>query len=1787
MTEIVGRGVIQVSADNTQLKAGIEDAKRSVRSLGGDIGKSVAAGSKSAQRSIEQYVKRVEFSSRTLGKSFRETKLLELAERGATAAQLARADAALKTADAFKKQQKETTLAAGAASYLVRTLTPLLSIGAFTRLVLGANDALLAIKDLSEATGATIPNISALENIGRRTGTTFESVGGILVKFNQALKEADGKNDGSRAIQAIGLDAEKLKKLDPAEALRETALALQGFADDGNRARLVQELFGKSVKEAGPFLRELAEANGLVATATREQVAEADKFNKNLRELRTNVGDAVRALTQDLVPALNDVFASIRGNRAAGGFFKELKDEISANLVTDELRVTVSNIETLQLALSRDPGNPALTKRLAELRAEAAELSKQAFRTADDLKKFAGVAKPLPAATSEVDSENQRLLGRKPAPSVKFSGGGGGKEKDPFGDAVKSLREQIALVGKVTELEKISEQIILGKYGKISAAHAGLLKSLAAELDLRQDLQAQQEARLGVDLAAIKRDLDGMTGAYSAAESVLEAQRDAALISEGEYYGAKLAFIRLNTDAQVQALQAENARLGQEKKTGAELIRQQEQLADNEARIAILRAQGASQTEVLGIQQKRAADLIRQGFEEAEAAAQSYLDSIKRAQQIELKGLGLGNRERGRLRDRSQLEDRFDDQRQQLASQRRAGQITEQQYAEELNRIQRFQAEALRNYDQYYGDLEKKRGDFAVGAQEALSNYIDSARDIAGQTEELFTNAFQGLEDALVEFTKTGKLNFKQLGDSILADINRILIRKNITEPLASAIQEGFSSGGGLGGLLQKGLGALLGGGGGLTVPGFGGGQISLGGAAASATAAAGGAAQVASTSAATAAQTAQTAAITTNTAASAAQTAAITTNTATSAAQTAGATAITAAETAAAAAIAAASVSSVASLAALTAAATTAAAALASVSTSSAASGAASFASAFFSEGGYTGDGGKLQPAGIVHAGEFVQPQEVMREPGARGFMERVRKEGFQPTIAKIAQRGFSEGGFVSAPVAAHAPAVAPTAAPAIAPAAVPALAAAAHALSTAPALSAASVVSTTPAATAAQIAAAPFTVAATAPAVFVSPSVSTSRDTASIQRFHDSSKESSVRVVGAKPAPAQRAAQSVQQIIAHAATPSVPQIVVNTAAPVIRQVIERAGDSTSSLQHIVGGTSVQNVVGGTEVHQPATQRPVVREAPSVHRFVSETSARSDSVERVLERAAAQPVVAASHVVESVSQKPVSVAVNAMPAPAMKAGHALPVNVAVQMPSMTQPLTVSGHASQPTVTQPSVSRVSNVANTSGTTNATTNNAATSNANSNTANTSSTTNVAPADAKVSVIRVPLGDMKAAVERSFSDGRIVPATVSVSVPASSVTVTQAADVARHQDAHTNSFERFINSTKESFSTVRLVESQAAAPLMARDAKERHVPSVRQFVIKNESEPTAQQIVNRISVPTAQQVINSAGDASHSVQHIAGATNNTAQNVQNAATNQTATTVRNIAGSRSVQSVQNSATNHGDTTVQHLGAAPAPSVHRFVSETTDRSRSAVERVIERATAAALGSASRVVEMVGQPPVSVSVDAMHPKQPIGTEVRDVVSKAPAVPVNVAVQMAQMMPPLSVSSHVAQAQTAPAMSSVSNVVNNASGDTLHDSTTSNVSSANAPHIANAKTSVLRMPVGDIVLPEPEAIAPDISALIGRLSRGQRAIGGPVSANSLYRVNERGPEILEVGGKQYLMTGQQGGEVKNVKEGDANRTTIVHNNFVVNGQPTRATQEQLSLAAGRGVQRALVRGGA
>lgn len=87
------------------------------------------------------------------------------------------------------------------------------------------------------------------------------------------------------------------------------------------------------------------------------------------------------------------------------------------------------------------------------------------------------------------------------------------------------------------------------------------------------------------------------------------------------------------------------------------------------------------------------------------------------------------------------------------------------------------------------------------------------------------------------------------------------------------------------------------------------------------------------------------------------------------------------------------------------------------------------------------------------------------------------------------------------------------------------------------------------------------------------------------------------------------------------------------------------------------------------------------------------------------------------------------------------------------------------------------------------------------------------------------------------------------------------------------------------------------------------------------------------------------------------------------------------------------------------------------------------------------------------------------------------------------------------------------------------------------------------------------------------LSGIFGGI--GARANGGPVQPNSLYRVNERGPELFQAAnGDQFLMTGTQAGDViPNGKFGGAPGQTL---NVNIQGYVKRDTPNQIAMEVRR-----------
>jgi lambda family phage tail tape measure protein len=97
--------------------------------------------------------------------------------------------------------------------------------------------------------------------------------------------------------------------------------------------------------------------------------------------------------------------------------------------------------------------------------------------------------------------------------------------------------------------------------------------------------------------------------------------------------------------------------------------------------------------------------------------------------------------------------------------------------------------------------------DFASGAELAIRRYVDSASNSAAQMDTFFTNSFRSMEDAVVNWAKTGKASATELFDTIISGIIRIAAQKAVLGPMESLV-------GGLIGGIAKSIGAAIGGGG-------------------------------------------------------------------------------------------------------------------------------------------------------------------------------------------------------------------------------------------------------------------------------------------------------------------------------------------------------------------------------------------------------------------------------------------------------------------------------------------------------------------------------------------------------------------------------------------------------------------------------------------------------------------------------------------------------------------------------------------------------------------------------------------------------------------------------------------------------------------------------------------------------------------------------------------------------------------------------------------------------------
>ena len=115
-------------------------------------------------------------------------------------------------------------------------------------------------------------------------------------------------------------------------------------------------------------------------------------------------------------------------------------------------------------------------------------------------------------------------------------------------------------------------------------------------------------------------------------------------------------------------------------------------------------------------------------------------------------------------------------------------------FTESFNKIQELFSGTTNAPATYFQNIEKsaeKAGEsidktFGQQMREKLKTFRDSIKTVQESMADVVVSGIKGMEDALVKFVETGKLNFSDLARSIIADMARIAIQQSITKPLTN-----------------------------------------------------------------------------------------------------------------------------------------------------------------------------------------------------------------------------------------------------------------------------------------------------------------------------------------------------------------------------------------------------------------------------------------------------------------------------------------------------------------------------------------------------------------------------------------------------------------------------------------------------------------------------------------------------------------------------------------------------------------------------------------------------------------------------------------------------------------------------------------------------------------------------------------------------------------------------------------------------------------------------------------
>ena len=665
-----------------------------------------------------------------------------------------------------------------------------LALGTMVKNVQASADAMV---NLSRATDISVGSIAAFSQAMAVSGGTVDRARDAISDLTKNTGEAvRGSAELQKAFRSAGVSLKDLATLSQEDIFAKTLQGLTAIPDAATRSSTAFKLLGESVK--GVDLDTLNAKFGVTAGSIgpyADSLKAAAAANTSLAQ---NFQNFTQALTSALEP-INKLIAGINVSvetfaslikilAAVGGaflIFGKVLPFLTSTTNSSYKLVTGFKSMGKQVAAA----NGQFRRFIGHMGRVVTNTGKAGSRVASfglgisqllkSLARFAGIAGIIYAVAEAVN-----LL-------VKSATG-----FDVLGAALDKLGQ-----GWDWLKEKIFGVTVAVDEGGAAAKR----NSLAARKELRE--QADRWAEINQQLQIYKTELEASVGAYRAANAaanerfaletkligVSDAQRNSVLALQDAY--------QTYTNARAKMLD----QLSKLEASGSEM----DLLKAKEVRSAmglLDKAYAENTVAITANQAAREAKTKSQIEETFRTQKQIEVERSLRKTQDDIAKISMTNMEKGYY---------------DIAAAARESAVAAIE-AEQARRKEKLSpAEVKRYYDEAVKgarkliDQQKRLNDqsrtFSTGWNRAFRQYVENARDAAAQGERMFAKFTSGIEDLIVNFTKTGKFEWK----NFVADMAEELLRSQIKSTMANILQmpNPFSSSGGS---ISDSLGGLFGG---------------------------------------------------------------------------------------------------------------------------------------------------------------------------------------------------------------------------------------------------------------------------------------------------------------------------------------------------------------------------------------------------------------------------------------------------------------------------------------------------------------------------------------------------------------------------------------------------------------------------------------------------------------------------------------------------------------------------------------------------------------------------------------------------------------------------------------------------------------------------------------------------------------------------------------------------------------------------------------------------------------